>query len=103
MKKKVSILLDKEILERAHELGINISKVCENTLKLYIQAIEQARKKEQAFLGEASCGQEGSMEPRAGFGPATPALPRRSPTRLGYRGTIAHASGGTVFYVLKIP
>ena len=31
-----------------------------------------------------------NLEPRAGFGPATPALPRRSPTRLGYRGTIAH-------------
>ena len=27
------------------------------------------------------------LEPRAGFGPATPALPRRSPTGLGYRGT----------------
>ena len=26
------------------------------------------------------------LEPRAGFEPATPALPRRSPTGLGYRG-----------------
>ena len=26
------------------------------------------------------------VEPRAGFEPATPALPRRSPTGLGYRG-----------------
>ena len=27
------------------------------------------------------------LEPRAGFDPATTALPRRCPTRLGYRGT----------------
>ena len=69
MKKKVSILIDKEILEKAHELGINISKVCENSLKLYIQAIEQARTKEQAFLNEASFAKEGSMVGPLGFEP----------------------------------
>ena len=73
MKKKVSILLDKEILEKAHELGINISKVCENTLKLYIQAIEQARKKEQAFLGEASFAKEGSVVRPPRFEPGSSA------------------------------
>ena len=37
-------------------------------------------KPDLAFLKE-------NMEPRAGFGPATAALPRRCPTELGYRGT----------------
>ena len=69
MKKKVSISIDKEILEKAHELGINVSKVCENSLRFYIQAIEQARKKEQAFLGEASFSKEGSVVGSLGFEP----------------------------------
>ena len=43
------------------------------------------------------------MEPRAGFEPATPALPRRSPTGLGYRGACIPISCGTVFYALRIP
>jgi nucleoid DNA-binding protein len=74
MKKKVSILLDKEILEKAHELGINISKVCENSLRLYIQAIEQAKQKERVqILGEGRF-KEGSEEPRAGIEPATCSL-----------------------------
>ena len=43
------------------------------------------------------------IEPRAGFEPATAALPRRCPTRLGYRGARTHISDGTVFYALRIP
>jgi hypothetical protein len=38
MKTKVTILIDKEILKKAHELGINVSKACENWLKRYVQA-----------------------------------------------------------------
>ena len=69
MKKKVSISIDKEILEKAHELGINISKVCENSLRFYIQAIEQAKQKEQGqILGEAS-SKEGSVVGSLGFEP----------------------------------
>jgi hypothetical protein len=47
----------------------------------------QAQNNGKPLFGEAFCEQKGSVEPRAGFGPATTALPRRCPTRLGYRGT----------------
>ena len=37
-----SIYINKKFLETAKELGLNISKICEHALKLYIQAIKQA-------------------------------------------------------------
>ena len=36
-----SIYINKKLLETAKELGLNISKICEHALKLYIQAIKQ--------------------------------------------------------------
>ena len=41
MKVRTNILIEKEILDKAKELGLNISKTCENLLKRYIQIIEQ--------------------------------------------------------------
>ena len=32
MKTKATILIDEKVLEKAHEMGINISKSCENAL-----------------------------------------------------------------------
>jgi post-segregation antitoxin (ccd killing protein) len=40
VKTRVNILVEKEIVEKAHELGINVSKACENCLKQYIKALE---------------------------------------------------------------
>ena len=40
---KARILIEKEIVEKAHELGINVSKACENCLKQYIAAIESVK------------------------------------------------------------
>lgn len=40
MKTKTCISIETEILEKAQELGLNISKVCENALKQIIKAIE---------------------------------------------------------------
>jgi hypothetical protein len=51
------------------------------------QTPNQTFSKETSSFGEAFLERKGSLEPRAGFGPATTALPRRCPTRLGYRGT----------------
>jgi post-segregation antitoxin (ccd killing protein) len=45
MKKRTTLLIDAEILQTAQELGFNISKVCENCLKMYIEAIKNANKK----------------------------------------------------------
>ena len=41
-KKNVVITLNPELVEKAHELGLNISKVCENALIRAINALEQA-------------------------------------------------------------
>jgi len=40
MKRKTTIRIETETLKKAQELGLNISKTCENALKLYINAIE---------------------------------------------------------------
>jgi post-segregation antitoxin (ccd killing protein) len=83
MKKNVMIRIDKEVIHKAKELGLNISKVSENALKRAVAALEQTKPQNEtksAFLGEASFGKEGSVEPRAGFEPATSALPRQCPT-----------------------
>ena len=40
MKTLTSIYVDKEILEQAKELGLNISKICENALKIYIVRLQ---------------------------------------------------------------
>lgn len=45
VKKRTTLLIDADILKTAKELGFNISMVCENCLKLYIDAIKNANKK----------------------------------------------------------
>ena len=42
MKVRTSVLIEREILERAKELGLNLSQCFENCLKLYINALENA-------------------------------------------------------------
>ena len=55
-KKITSIYLERELIENAKEIGLNISKVCEIALKNRIKAI--------------SSMEVSKMEPRAGFEPA---------------------------------
>ena len=43
MKKNVMIRIDSEIHKKAQELGINVSKTCENLLKIYLEGIEQVQ------------------------------------------------------------
>ena len=42
MKKNVMIRIDANVAERAKEIGLNISKVCENALIHMINAIESS-------------------------------------------------------------
>ena len=71
MKVRVNILLEKEIAEKAHELGINISKVSENALKQYIQALGNVRfMKQDDFLSPGSSAEE-SGTGGVGFEPTT--------------------------------
>ena len=71
MKVRVNILLEKEIAEKAHELGINISKVSENALKQYIQALGNVRfMKQDDFLSPGSSAEESGTS-GVGFEPTT--------------------------------
>jgi hypothetical protein len=47
-------------------------------------------------------GRKGSVKPRAGFGPATTALPRRCPTRLGYRGAKVTSAYFSLLLQIKV-
>ncbi|NIW50878.1 MAG: hypothetical protein GWN17_01395, partial [Candidatus Korarchaeota archaeon] len=40
MKKRINITVEAEIAEKAHELGLNVSKTCENALKEAIRRLQ---------------------------------------------------------------
>jgi post-segregation antitoxin (ccd killing protein) len=42
IKKKYNVYLDEKVVEEAKELGLNISKICENALIAYIEALKKA-------------------------------------------------------------
>jgi hypothetical protein len=42
---KTTVKMDKKLVKRAHELGFNVSRVCENALKDAIDAMESTSKK----------------------------------------------------------
>ena len=44
MKVRTSILIEKEVLTKAQQLGINVSKATENYLKILIKTIEKTHK-----------------------------------------------------------
>ena len=62
MKAKTTLLIDKKLIEKAKDLGINLSKAFEKTLQNLIEAMEKAysTEKPKSFLGEASFTKEGS-------------------------------------------
>ena len=47
MKRRVSVYLDHEIVEKAHDLGLNISRIAENALKQAINRINGAYSKKE--------------------------------------------------------
>ena len=66
-KAKVTLLLDKNLYEKAHSLGINVSKASENVLKELISAIEGRK----SFLAPDSFPERSGMVLRPGFGPGS--------------------------------
>ena len=80
-KVNVTIRIRSEILQQAKDLGLNISKVTENALLQSIKALKPL------FLNECSLPKENSVEPRAGFDPATNSLQGCRSTGLSHRGT----------------
>jgi hypothetical protein len=53
VKRKVSVSIDPKIYEKAHNLGINVSKVSENALLAIIEAVESANGTKQPFSIDA--------------------------------------------------
>ena len=86
-KVKITLYMDQKIVVKAKEIGFNISKLCENCLKRAIYALESTFQSNNPDKGgKGTVGS--SMEPRAGFEPATSSLPRRYPNQLGHRGML---------------
>ena len=51
LKKNVMIRIDAELVEKAKEMGLNISKVCENALIQAVKALEEAFNEKGGNLG----------------------------------------------------
>jgi post-segregation antitoxin (ccd killing protein) len=80
---RINITVDVEVHRKAHELGLNVSKVCENALKEAVRRLERPKTEtnggtntQGSFLGESSFTKEGSWW-------AGPDLNRRSSPREG--------------------
>ena len=78
-KTTVSLYLNRKLVETARNHNLNLSRVTENALNNILSYLEPKNTK-SPFLNECSFAKENSMEPRAGFEPATSALPRQCPT-----------------------
>ena len=60
LKVKVTVNISQDVYEKAHALGINVSKASENYLKQLIEAIEATQNNKQVF-GEAFSDEKGSV------------------------------------------
>ena len=71
-KTTVSLYLSRNLVERAKNHRLNLSKITEQALSSILDYLEtQNPQTSSDFLGEASFQKEGSVVPRAGFEPAT--------------------------------
>ena len=79
-KVRTTIYLDKEVVKKAKEIGLNLSQFCENALKKAIRRLEAPyyppdRRREPKIVPVSN--QKGKMVDRAGFEPAASALQAR--------------------------
>ena len=58
-KQNITLYLDREVIEKARELGLNISKVCENALIQAIKALESIFTEKGGNLGTVGSGVAG--------------------------------------------
>ena len=77
MKRNVMVRIDEELYRKAKNLGLNISKVCENALVQAINSLEAIFSERGGNLGTVGS----RLEPRAGFEPATRGLRGRCSNR----------------------
>ena len=72
-KVKVTINLELEVAKKAKELGLNVSKICENALKEYIRRLTDSnleKKNENDSVRGINC-----LVDEEGFEPSTSAMP----------------------------
>ena len=73
MRSTTTIRIDTETLKKAKELGLNVSKCCENALKLYTNALtdvnSQITNTPRSFLSEGSLPKESSWCGRRDLNP----------------------------------
>ena len=53
---KTTVKVDKDLVKEAHELGLNVSKICENALKMAIEQLKPLYKKNSPENYERWCG-----------------------------------------------
>ena len=63
---KTTVKVDKDLVKEAHELGLNVSKICENALKMAIEQLKPLYKKNNPE------NRENVVRP-PGFEPGSPA------------------------------
>jgi post-segregation antitoxin (ccd killing protein) len=63
---KTTVKVDKDLVKEAHELGLNVSKICENALKMAIEQLRSLYKKNNPE------NRENVVRP-PGFEPGSPA------------------------------
>jgi hypothetical protein len=75
MARAVTLFMDEEVVKKGKEIGLNLSKVCENILKEKIELLEAP--KGDTGTGNSITKYDEKVVGRAGFEPATPAMSRR--------------------------
>ena len=88
MRKLISIRIDPQIHQTAREMGLNISKTCENSLK---QTIQRLTASNCQIKGEGMETVDWNGGPGPGFEPGRRAPQARRLTRLPHPGHV-HAS-----------
>ena len=73
MKVEVSLLIDNNVLSKAKDLGLNLSKVSENALIIIIGLLEQSGTNKQSFSVKP-LEDKMFMADRVGFEPTTSSL-----------------------------
>jgi post-segregation antitoxin (ccd killing protein) len=73
--KLVTIRIDPKIHQTAREMGLNISKTCENSLKQAIQRLTASEQHNNCISTCNSTSQQPRMVDGTGFEPATSAMP----------------------------
>ena len=64
-KKNLMITVEEDLIKQAKELGLNISKICENALKLYIQRLQGINNE---IISNSSTSQQNKTENKEGIG-----------------------------------